>query len=155
PRVSQGGFMLRPSFTCFVLVVALTASLMAQTQSKEGTATISGRVLLKGEPATNAVVGLQPQAPGLSSDFTKIIRVRTEADGRFRFVGLMAGQYSIGALAPGYLSPYDMRSGNPGKVITVADGESVENIELTLKRGGVIAGRISDSSGRSVVEIEV
>jgi hypothetical protein len=39
-----------------------------------------------------------------------------------------------------------------GKTLTLADGEKVENVDLEIKRGGVIAGRVSDSQGRPVIE---
>jgi len=42
-----------------------------------------------------------------------------------------------------------------GKTLTLADGERVENVDLEIKRGGVIAGRVADSQGRPVIEERV
>jgi hypothetical protein len=39
-----------------------------------------------------------------------------------------------------------------GQTINVAEGEKIENIDLEIKRGGVIAGRITDSQNRPVIE---
>jgi len=79
-------------------------------------------------------------------------RVRADENGRFRFTSVATGSYSIFAVAPGYISPEDTRIGSPGRTISVADNEEVENVALEIKRGGVIAGRIIDSQKRPVIE---
>ncbi len=116
---------------------------------KNGTATVSGSVTLKGEPARGVTVILQAQNQNASN----APRARTDESGRFHFTGLPAGKYSVFAAAPGYVSPegdgfFDMR----GKTLNLAEGEKVENIDLEIKRGGVIAGRVTDSQGRPVIE---
>src|SRR5262249_59883868 len=77
---------------------------------------------------------------------------RTDESGRFNFTGLPAGRYSVYASAPGYVSPDDANFGMQGKTLNLADGEKVENVDLEIKRGGVIAGKITDSQGRPVIE---
>src|SRR5262249_60286962 len=83
-------------------------------------------------------------------------RAETEESGRFHFTGRPAGRYSVSTLAPGYPSPEDndfpdMR----GKTLNLTEGEKVENVDLEIKRGGVIAGRVTDSQGRPVIEERV
>ncbi len=141
------------------LFLALAVPAFAQTQTKIGTANISGRVTLKGEPAAGAFVGLQPQqtTPGggpFVPDRSKYLRVKTDAEGRFSFSSLNAGQYRIVALAPGFVSSDDSQLYN-GKLVNLADGEAMENVELRLKRGAVITGRITDPASNPVVEKEV
>jgi protocatechuate 3,4-dioxygenase beta subunit len=112
-------------------------------------ATVSGRVILKGEPARGVIVILQSQN---QSQFNAP-RARTDESGRFHFTSLPAGRYSVSAVAPGYASPEDNNlPGRRGKTLTLADGERVENVDLEIKRGGVIAGRVADSQGRPVIE---
>jgi len=80
----------------------------------------------------------------------KAPRDRADENGRFSFTSVAAGNYSISAVAPGYVSPEKTDFG--GRKLSVADGENVENVDLEIKRGGVIAGRIIDSQGRPVIE---
>jgi hypothetical protein len=121
-------------------------------ESKAGTATVSGRVTLKGEPARGVMVILQTQNQGPSN----APRARTDESGRFHFSGIPAGRYSVSAIAPGYASPEDGNfPGRRGKTLNLTDGEKVENVDLEIKRGGVIAGRVADSQGRPVIEERV
>lgn len=137
----------------FALSLQLPAFVTAQTPQKEGTATVSGRVTLKGEPVPNVAIGIQPQNQQMGiPDRSKYFRARTDAEGRFRFSAVPAGQYLISALAPGLISPSDTPYGIQGKTLHLTDGENTENLTLELKRGGVIAGRITDSSGNGIVE---
>jgi hypothetical protein len=143
--------MQKLSFALSILVLPCAFhSVQAQTaESKAGTATISGRVTLKSEPARGVTVILQTQSQNASD----APRARADESGRFHFTGLPAGRYSVSALAPGYASPEDGNFPNMrGKTLNLADGEKVENVDLEIKRGGVIAGRVADSQGRPVIE---
>jgi hypothetical protein len=132
------------------LSLRLSYPALAQTgAAKPGTATISGRVTLNGEPVANVVVALQnPPGPSPSPG----IRVRTDGAGQFRFTGVTAGRYVLGALAPGYISPSDQSWGPQGALITVSEGENMDGVSIELKRGGAIAGRVTDSRRRPIVE---
>ncbi|HEU0184442.1 MAG TPA: carboxypeptidase regulatory-like domain-containing protein [Blastocatellia bacterium] len=134
--------MTRLSFAISILVLPFTFhSIQAQPgETKTGTATISGLVTLKGEPA-RAVEVILVTEPRWSANAP---RARTDENGRFLFTNVAAGSYEIFAVAPGYVSPPEMHS--------VADGVKVENVDLKIKRGGVIAGRIRDPQGRPVIE---
>jgi len=136
--------MSKLSFAPSILVLPLAlVSIQAQVaETKTGTATVSGRVTLKGEPARGVSVILQAQNPGTANS----PRAKADENGRFSFAGVAAGRYWISALAPGYVSPGDVRT------LDVAEGDKVENIEIEIRRGSVIAGRISDSQGRPVIE---
>ena len=141
------------------LMLFLSVPSFAQTQLKIGTAAISGRVTLKGEPAAGVSVGLQPQQSGPGGapyvpDRSKYSRVKTDNEGRFSFSSLTAGQYRIVALAAGFVSADDSQLVN-GKMVTLTDGENLENVELRLKRGAVITGRVTDPSSNPVIEKSV
>lgn len=88
----------------FGILVLPFAFLPIQAQTTErNTATVSGRIVLKGEPARNALVYLQPQkAPPSNPD--AYLRARTDDNGQFRIVGVAAGSYSVVALAPGFIT---------------------------------------------------
>jgi len=145
--------MLKPGFTLGVLVslfsLCLEVSIQAQPrETKPETATVSGLVTLKGEPAHGVTVLLMEQY----SNTTNSPRAKSDENGRFRFNGVAAGRYSIIALAPGYVSMGDGNMGRGGRTLNVAEGEKIEYINIDIKRGGVIAGSVTDSRGRPVVE---
>jgi 5-hydroxyisourate hydrolase-like protein (transthyretin family) len=136
----------------FVLLLGLPFKVAGQSQQKAaggGNATISGRVTLNGEPVANVVVALQNTLDSLSSPG---IRVRTDGAGQFRFTGVKAGRYVFGALAPGFISPSDQPYGPQGSLITVSEGENVDGVSIELRRGGAIAGRVTDSRRRAIAE---
>jgi len=146
--------MQKLSFALSILVLpfAFHSVWAAQAQAadtKPGTATVSGRVTLKGEPARGVMVVLETQNQPASN----APRARTDENGRFNFTGVPAERYSVYASAPGYVSPEGNNfPGMRGKTLNLADGEKVENFDLDIKRGGVIAGKITDSQGRPVIE---
>ena len=124
----------------------------AQPSQKEATATVSGTVTLNGSAVRNAVVSLQAQYQSVPQ---QPLRAKTDADGRFRFAEVAAGQYMIDALTPGFYSVSDNQYGFPGRTLNVGKGETIENIELQLKRGAVITGRVSDENDEPVAETQV
>lgn len=147
--------MFKHTFSLLALTLLLASPLAAQTTQKPATASVAGRVMLKGDPVSDVAIGLQPMSRTGFQDTSKLLRTRTDAEGRFRFSGLTADQYLITALAPGLIAPSDTPYEPQGKSLTVADGEAIENLTLELKRGGVIAGRITDAQNNPVVEIVV
>src|SRR5262245_7820476 len=146
--------MKKLSFALGILILpSAFNSVQAQTaESKARTATVSGRVTLKGEPARGVMVILQAK----NQNATKAPRARTDESGRFHFTGIPAGKYSVFAAAPGYVSPdVDSIFAVHGKTLNLAEGEKVENIDLELRRGGVIAGKVTDSQGRPMIEEKI
>src|SRR5215470_14294331 len=148
--------MQKLSFALSLLVLpfAFHSVWAAQAQAadtKAGTAMVSGRVTLRGEPSRGVMVVLQTQNQTASNS----PRARTDESGRFNFTSIPAGRYSVYAAAPGYVSPEDTNFNMRGKTLNLADGEKVENVDLEIKRGGVIAGKITDSQGRPVIEERV
>src|SRR5215813_12895663 len=158
--IETGGLM--PGHKIILCAQALLLSfnfgfpIFAQTgATKPGTATISGRVVVKGEPARNVLVYLQPQQGPAPSNPEAVQRARTDADGLFRIAGVAAGAYRLIALAPGFISSDSVRPYLQGKTINVSEGENVENIEIELKQGGVITGRVTNSRGRPLADERV
>lgn len=136
------------ALSVLVLPFAFHSVQSQAAQTKAGMATVSGRVTLKGEPARGVMVILQSQNQVPSN----ALRARTDESGQFHFTGVAAGRYAALPVAPGYTSPQDDAFGMRGRILDLADGEKVENIDLEIKRGGVITGRVTDSQGRPVIE---
>ena len=123
-----------------------------RAQDPKETATITGRVTLDGKPAQGVIVMATVSDPSqmveriLSANASP--KATTDSDGRYRLEGVPAGTYRIAPSAPTLVSA-DTTRGN--KEVTVAGDATVEGIDFSLKRGGVISGKITDSEGRPVI----
>ncbi|HEX8493542.1 MAG TPA: carboxypeptidase regulatory-like domain-containing protein [Pyrinomonadaceae bacterium] len=128
---------------------ALCAS--AQTVPATGTGIISGRITLGDKPAQGvSVVVLLSSAYG--SDRKPTARATTAADGQFRLTNVPAGRYQVMPVAPALVLSSSLPSfRDQGKSVNLADGETIENIDFSLARGGVITGRVTDADGRPVI----
>ena len=137
-----------------ILLIAIAAA--AQTASreargeKEPTASVAGRVTLKGKPAVGVTIALLPTETVLKRGTS--IKTTADEDGRYRFTAVAAGRYIVSPLAPALVVPQEPNSFYAGKLVTVSEGEEVEGVDLSLTRGGVITGRVTDDKGRPVIE---
>jgi hypothetical protein len=117
-----------------------------------GTATVSGTVTIaaSGQPARGARVTLSANDAGMSR------RTETDGLGRFSFVEVPAGRYSLGAGKPGHVSASygQARPGGPGTPIQLADGQRFE-ARLHIHKGGVLTGTILDEHGEAVPNTQV
>ncbi|PYR94222.1 MAG: hypothetical protein DMF84_06645, partial [Acidobacteria bacterium] len=120
---------------------------------KVGTAVLSGRVLdaETGKPLRRALVrALSPDTPQGRS-------VSTDADGRWRLKGLPAASYRISISKGGFveISYGQKRPFEGGKVLDVADGQTIEKLDVSLPRAGVITGQVLDEFGEPVTGARV
>jgi hypothetical protein len=119
-----------------------------------GTAGIAGVVVHddgKGTPVRNALVTIR------RSGLEDIRTTSTDEAGRYTFSSLPAGTYTVVASKGAYiLTEYGSpRPGLPGYPIAVSEGESYAARPIALVRGGVIAGRVTDLSGRPIIGASV
>jgi protocatechuate 3,4-dioxygenase beta subunit len=155
--------------TISILLLAAVSQSIAQTPQRDNrprTASISGRVTVGGSPAPDAPLRImeinrgtdgerQVLAGGALTKDPTIFVVRTDSDGRYRVVGLAAGTYRISVTSKVHVLAnldYDL---DPAKQITLDDGETRENIDLALARGGVIMGRVTNAEGKPLIEAVV
>ncbi|HEY6362891.1 MAG TPA: carboxypeptidase regulatory-like domain-containing protein, partial [Vicinamibacterales bacterium] len=119
----------------------------------EGTGRIRGRVITAdgGAPLRRAQVMIVSQEVGIRRMTT------TDADGRYEFARLPAGQYNITASKGGYvtLQVGQRRPFEPGTPVRIADGQALNNVDAALPRGGVIAGRVTDEFGEPLAGAQV
>lgn len=89
------------------------------------------------------------------------VTVRTTADGSYEFKQVAPGRYRLFASRNGYArqgygqkpgSESDLASATP---LDVRSGETLDNINLSLLRGGAIEGRVLDQDGEPVARIQV
>jgi hypothetical protein len=142
---------------CFSALSAPTIS--AQTPARDkpepaGTAVIRGRIVdaASGDPVRKARVR--------ASNPTVLPNGRaatTDATGRYELKTLPAGQYTVSAGKPNYvaISYGETRPFDSGKLIDVAEGQTVDRIDLKLSRAGVITGRITDEFGEPMAGVQV
>jgi hypothetical protein len=149
--------MQKLSFALGILILpSAFHSVQSQTaETRIKTATVSGRVVMKGEPARNILVYLRPLSSPAPSNPDAYLRARTDEGGRFRITGLAAGIYDVIPLAPGFVYSADDGIGPRGKTVKVSEGENVENVDIEIYRGGVITGRVTDSQGKPLVRMQV
>src|SRR5215471_8754851 len=81
----------------------------------------------------------------------------TNGQGKWEVRELPAGRFNLIASRAGYLNlPYGQkRYGEPGRPIDLGDGESMENLDLTLTHNAVITGRIYDEAGEPLAGANV
>ena len=134
----------RPSchmLICCVWLAAVVLSASGQTRPSNRFGAISGRVVTEdGQPVDGAMV----QLSGASSP--KI--ATSDSEGNFNFAGLTPAVYRLSANSPGYVTPAE--SGGAAPIARIG-----ESINLTLVKGGVITGRVTDANGEPVVAIAV
>jgi protocatechuate 3,4-dioxygenase beta subunit len=126
-------------------------ALIAAVQQAQTADAIIGRVLGDdGNPLVNAQVSAheaEPRGPRPTSRYAT-----TDDEGYFRLTRLTPGQYSISCRAAGYLPATVRATERPIKPddLYFRPGASVT---ITLKKGGVITGRVIDAEDRAVVAI--
>ncbi|HEY6121182.1 MAG TPA: carboxypeptidase-like regulatory domain-containing protein, partial [Pyrinomonadaceae bacterium] len=140
------------SILALAMVVWLFQSAVSG-QSKAGNlspgGTVSGTVTIKGRPAGGIIVGLRQSEP--SSPAAQMLRSKTDQDGAYKVMDVPPGTYEVSVTVPAYV----VSEAAQGTTVVITAGESVRGIDLTLVRGGVITGSVTDADGKPVVEERV
>jgi protocatechuate 3,4-dioxygenase beta subunit len=141
-------FILALSLGC----TGLSSAANSQTKNpkKPVTGSVSGRVTLHGKGAAGIIVGVR------NTDFSAqplpAIKATTDSEGNYRITGIPAGSYQVSPMAPAYVVTDLVAARARGRTLLLSEGEDVQEVDFSLERGGVIAGRVTDAAGRPVVE---
>ncbi|MBO0857554.1 MAG: carboxypeptidase regulatory-like domain-containing protein [Chloracidobacterium sp.] len=145
----------------FIQSIKSAGAQTPQRDSRPRMASIGGRVTVGGAPAAYAMVTVEEadlqllgERAGVESPQRPPIEVRTDNDGRYRVTGLTEGNYVVRALSKAYVFSKDPFGVEAFKSVTLDDGESRDDIDIALVRGGVITGRVADAEGRPVIGTE-
>src|SRR5688500_632873 len=136
------------------LLVIFGVAILAHAQSapvKEPTATISGRITVKDKPVPGVAVGLRVNDPTRMQPVVR--RAITDLNGEYRMTNVPAGTYVTSVVAPAFVHVDQSPGGQ--KTLIVGKGETIENLDFTLLRGGVITGKVFDADGRPLIEQQV
>ena len=126
------------------------ANFQTKTPKKPLTGSVSGRITLHGKGLAGIVVGVRNS--DFSSQPVPAIKGTTDADGDYRITKIPAGNYQVSPMAPAYVVTDLVSTRERGRTLLLAEGEDGSDVDFSLERGGVITGRVTDASGRPVVE---
>lgn len=156
PRFS---IFLKRHWSLWLVLIALTFCLAVETPAQTTTElaahtlSVSGRITLGGQPLAGIVVTARKRGPDSLRVAQTMAKATTDRDGRYRLIGLSAGNFYVMPQADQYLVTNLERTGSrnePGLQLTLLPGETRNRIDFTLERGGVITGRVTDAAGTPV-----
>ncbi len=142
-----------------VLLVCGAAALCAQEastrQEPPRNGVVAGQVVdaVTQEPLPKAVVSLRGAQPRPARPRS----VRSNSEGKFLLSDIEPGRYRLNVERIGYAStPYGRRRpGQPGVVLDVSPGQTLDQIVVRMEPAGVITGRILDEDGEPLQRMQV
>src|SRR5215475_13056769 len=143
------------SVTHFALLLLMCLPSLRQspaTQSqayneKQQAATISGRIVLNGEPLGGVTIQLLPKRGSVQTGREEPLRAVADGQGRYQITEIPAGIYLVDILSDEFLIVGGLGYIKRQKLISVLEGEKVEQFDLVLKRSGAITGRVINAKG--------
>jgi protocatechuate 3,4-dioxygenase beta subunit len=144
------------SILVLLLLVVSTGIAQTSTSAIKATATISGRITIEGQPARGVEVILLQGDDFRRLDYglgiPALPAATTDSEGRYKLSNVASGKYILSAHAPAYvIEGLRRRRSNSGKPLNVAENDNLENVDITMTRGGVVTGKVTDEDGRPVI----
>jgi hypothetical protein len=129
------------------------------SQQPPGTATLRGRVFAadSGQPLRKAQVRITSNGPGVAGQPPENRLATTDGGGAYEFTELRAGRYNLSAQKGSFIGLQygQQRPFEPGKPLEILDGQTIEKVDFSLLRGGVITGRILDEFNEPISDVQV
>jgi protocatechuate 3,4-dioxygenase beta subunit len=141
--------LLTAAFTA-TATVAQTASSLTQSPAR---AVIEGIVTKdpSGEPVKKAVLEVIAENQAEGGAYTAV----TGADGTFRVEGIVPGRYRLFVERTGFLEVDKHRPRSEGRVLTLAAGQELKDVQIRLQAAAVVQGRVVDEDGDPLPSAEI
>ena len=140
----------------FVPAFWLMCTCLLSLAQPKATGSVAGRITDGDKPIPGITVTARDSTVNSSGQSDLRGRSVTDADGRYRIEALSAGRFRIVPQHALYVMNETAGSRSAvGSGLNLAEGESVENTDFTLTKGGVIAGRVTDHDGKPAIEQRV
>src|SRR6185369_10285402 len=134
------------AIACILLILNAAICVCSQTTpAKPAASSVSGKVTIKGKGAPGVVVVAKMQE-SRGWDRSRY-RATTDETGAYR-LNLPAGTYQIIPLTLAFV----LENQAVNTSVMLNEGETVEDFNFSLVRGGVITGKITDSEGKPLIE---
>lgn len=137
--------------TMLSLPTLLVAQSAVQQTSKTPRSSVSGRVTIKEKGVGGVMVTLRKTENQMP--YEPLQKATTDPDGFYHITNVPTGNYEVVPTFPAFV-PAE-RKDTRGKHVMVGDDDTLEGINFTLVRGGVITGRITDADGRPLIQQQV
>ena len=146
-------FSLRCLPTFLLVFFGLTAALFAQSTAqpnKPARGAISGRITIKDKGVGGVVVGVRKVNRSSPINTEPFAKTTTDQDGYYRINNLAAASYEVIPSAPAFvIGGTNFRR---AKAVILGEDETIDGINFSLVRGGVITGRVTDAEGRPAIQ---
>jgi hypothetical protein len=128
----------------------LVLLLSAAAQAQRSTGTISGRIVTEdGQPLPRATITIVSAGGDLSKMMSGRLALMTDANGEFEADRLDPAPYIIQVTAPGY------QPAQPVNPVAPEYHFVGETVTVTMRKGGVITGKVTSATGEPVVGVPV
>ncbi len=141
----------RQAIACILLIFSALVYARAQTTAEKGpNSTIAGKVTVKGK----GVPGIGVSLTLMEASNASMTRHRgvTDDQGNYRITNVPPGKYTVMIAAAAFPPTDDFTS---QKTVIVNKSETIEDVNFTLMRGGVITGRVTDPDGNPLIEEDI
>ncbi|MEK6301872.1 MAG: carboxypeptidase-like regulatory domain-containing protein [Acidobacteriota bacterium] len=131
-------------FIAILFVAATGAHAQSGAQDQKATCSVTGTVTKSGKPARGVkVVAVR------NSAYEPLAVDLTDADGHYHLKGIPPGPCEITLDAPASAIK------NQNESLMLDEGENIEGIDLEIRPGGVITGRVTEANGRPMIDVTV
>jgi hypothetical protein len=147
---------MKPFLTCLTILL-LAAGVGAQNSGVPAEApkraTIEGVVTKEpgSEPVKKALVELIAENQAEGGDYTAV----SGADGAFRIENILPGRYRLFVERTGLLNTDKGHQRSEGRVLALAAGQELKNVNVRLQAAAVLRGRVTDEDGDPLPNAEV
>ncbi|HUA13729.1 MAG TPA: carboxypeptidase-like regulatory domain-containing protein [Verrucomicrobiae bacterium] len=146
---------MKPTIACLILLPACWAAAQnPASPAKAAPRTAIAGIVTKSpgsQPVKKAVIELIAENQAEGGDYTAV----TAPDGTFRIEGIVPGRYHLFAERTGLLQPAKNGGDSTGRVLTLAAGQELTDLQIRLQAAAIVRGRITDEDGDPLANADV